>query len=513
MANKIPNLGHLFSMSAATLSNSPAAPTISAPINQASALPEWHAPVYTRQNLSGSPVRLSAIVSALSHSLDLSTGQPIGHAVRSCILGMRIAEELRLSAKTRTDLYYALLLKDCGCSGNASKTFHALGSDDLKAKRDVKTTDWTRTSWETIRYALDHVAPGKSFLERSKAIFALAVNQKKHARDVTKIRCERGSTLARLMGLSEVTAAGILNLDEHWDGSGNPEQLRKYEIPVLSRLMLLAQTLEYYQALHGAEAAIEIAVERSRKWFDPDLVKAAQSLHLRSRLWTDVASDKAFELVLEMDPERKIITDTDAMLDSICVAFANIVDAKSPFTFNHSNGVANATVAIARTLDMNNEEIVFLRHAALLHDLGKLSVSNAILEKPAKLDDAEWQVMRLHPFYTWKVLSGIPGFDRLSEIAASHHEKLNGKGYFRGMTAEHLPVEARILAVADIFDALAADRPYRAGMPLEKVFGILRSDAPHALDPACIDALEQSGITSDQNFIDLHILKDRLNSF
>lgn len=500
-------------MSAAILPSSTAPSAIVPPASVVPPLPDWQAPSYTRSSPSGSPVRLSAIVSALSHALDLSTGQPIGHSVRACVLGMRIAEELRLSLKTRTDLYYALLLKDCGCSGNASKTFHALGSDDLKAKRDVKTTDWTRTSWETLRYAIDHVAPGKSFLERSRALFALAVNQKRHTRDVTKIRCERGSTLARLMGLSDVTASGILNLDEHWDGQGNPEQLRKYEIPVVSRIMLLAQTLENYHAEHGSEAAIKVVTERSKKWFDPDLVKAAQSLHHKGRLWTDVASEKAFDLGLEMDPERKMITDADAMLDSICVAFANIVDAKSPFTFNHSNGVANATIAIARTLGMTDDEIVFLRHAALLHDLGKLSVSNSILEKPAKLDESEWEVMRLHPFYTWKVLAGVPGFGRLSEISASHHEKLNGKGYFRGLTAERLPMEARILAVADIFDALAADRPYRAGMPLEKVFSILRSDAPHALDPTCVDALEQSGITSDQNFVDLHVLKDRLSSY
>ena len=426
---------------------------------------------------------------------------------------MRIAEELRLSTKTRSDLYYALLLKDCGCSGNASKTFHALGSDDLKAKRDVKTTDWTKTSWESVRYALAHVAPGKPFLERSRAIFSLALNQKRHARDVVKIRCERGSTLARLMGLSEVTAGGILNLDEHWDGSGNPEHLERYEIPVVSRIMLLAQTLENYFAEQGPEAAIKVVGERSRKWFDPDLVKAAQALHIRKQLWIDIATDRAFEVGLDMDPEQRMISDADTTLDSICLAFANIVDAKSPFTFNHSNGVANAAVAIGRVLGLPREEIVFIRHAALLHDLGKLGVSNAILEKPAKLDDEEWKVMRSHPFYTWKVLSGIPGFDRLSEIAASHHEKLNGTGYFRGLTAEQMPLQARILVVADIFDALAANRPYREAMPLEKVFGIIRKDTPQGLDGACVEALEQSGVSSDQTFVDLQVLSERLNSF
>lgn len=501
-------LGHYLTMSAATIPNATTAPPV--PIAPpANVLPEWRAPTYLARE-SDVPLRLGAVVSALSHALDLSTGQPTGHSIRTCVLGMRLAQELRLSAKTRSDLYYALLLKDCGCSGNASKTFHALGSDDLRAKRDVKTTDWTKTSWETIRYAIQHVAPGKPFLERSRALFRLALNQKQHTHDVVKIRCERGSTLARLMGLSDVTAAGILNLDEHWDGSGNPEGLRKYEIPVVSRLMLLAQTLENYHAEHGPEAAIDIVTERSRKWFDPDLVKAAQALHIRGSLWKDLGTDRAFTLGLEMEPEQRVITEVDTMLDNICIAFANIVDAKSPFTFNHSNGVANAAVTIARMLGLPREKIVFIRHAALLHDLGKLSVSNAILEKPAKLDNHEWEIMRLHPFYTFKILSGIPGFAHMSEIAASHHEKLNGKGYFRGLTAEDLPLEARILVVSDIFDAIAADRPYREGMPLEKVYRILREDAPHALDSDCVDALQQSGIHSDQTFIDLQILNDRL---
>ncbi|MDQ2947023.1 MAG: phosphohydrolase, partial [Acidobacteriota bacterium] len=159
---------------------------------------------------------------------------------------MRIAEEIGLSEEGRNHLFYSLLLKDCGCSINASKMFHALGSDDLKAKRDVKTTDWTKLSWETLQYAFSHVAPGKPFLERSRALLALALNQKRHTRDVTKMRCDRGATLARLMGLSEDTADAILSLDEHWDGHGNPEGLRRSEIPLLSQIMLLAQTLEVF---------------------------------------------------------------------------------------------------------------------------------------------------------------------------------------------------------------------------------------------------------------------------
>ena len=463
----------------------------------------------TDQSVS-SGIRVASVVAALSKSLDLSTGQTPGHAVRTCLLGMRIGKEYGLTDAQLNALYYALLLKDCGCSGNSSKTFHALGSDDLKAKRDVKTTDWTRTSWETLRYALDHVAPGKPFLERARALFNLALHQKAHTRDVTKIRCERGATLARLMGLPEASAAAILDLDEHWDGSGNPENLMGRDIDLLSRIMLLAQTLENYSVSDSKEFALQIIEQRSKKWFDPAIVKAAAALANRNALWTDIDSENILDHVLAMDRSEAKLTAGDDTLDSICVAFAQIVDAKSPFTYNHSNGVANASIAIAKKLGMSRERIIFVRHAALLHDLGKLGVSNAILEKPAKLDDEEWKAMKRHPVDTWLILKTVPEFAELSEVAASHHEKLNGAGYFRNLTAENLSTESRIIAVADIFDALSAKRPYRDSLPLETVFNIMRKDAPHAIDGDCLRALEESGISSDQSFKDLHSLNQNL---
>lgn len=425
---------------------------------------------------------------------------------------MRIAEEIGAPEQIRNDLFYALLLKDCGCSSNASKTFHALQSDDLKAKGNVKTTDWTSTNWDSIRYALAHVATGKPLLQRTRAFIQLAIKQKVHTKDVVQIRCERGATLARLMGLSENTATGVRNLDEHWDGSGLPEGFIRNEIPLLSRIMLLAQTLEVFHSTQGEQAAMQVSERRKGKWFDPDLVKAAVALHRRKALWADILSDKLMDHCLATDPHQKVIRSTDSSLDSICKAFSQIVDAKSPFTYNHSLGVANAAVSAARMLGLPRERVLFIRHAALLHDLGKLSVPNTILEKNGKLDDAEWQVMRQHAYYTHKVLSSIPGFEELCEVAASHHEKLDGSGYFRGLDASKLPLESRILAVADVFDALASARPYREALPREKVFEILWKDAPRALDADCVKALEQSGTESNQSFIDLENLNQQLTS-
>ena len=388
--------------------------------------------------------------------------------------------------------------------------FHALGSDDLRAKRDVKTVDWTRFNRESLHYALRHVSPGKPFGERMKAILRTAANQKQQTRDVTKIRCERGAFLARLMGLSDATADGIAGLDEHWNGSGNPAGLRQEEIPVLSRIMLLAQTLEVFLESRNGATALEVVLRRSGRWFDPHLVQAAVSLHKRGALWNDLTSRRAFSLVTELEPGHRLMEEGDTTLDSICRAFARIVDAKSPFTYNHSNGVANAAVAIGRVLGLEGRQVLFLRHAALLHDIGKLSVSSAILEKAGSPDEEEWEMLHLHPFYTWKILQGVPGFARMSEIAASHHEKLDGSGYFRGLKAPHLPLEARILVVADMFDALAAQRPYREAMPLDDVFRTMRKDAPHAIDADCLAALEQCGAGCDQTYVDLKTLNEQL---
>ncbi len=432
----------------------------------------------------------------------------MGHSVRSCLLGMRLAREIGLSTDEQQDLYYSLLLKDAGCSSNASMLFHSIGSDDLQAKHDAKTTDWTRQSWEMVQYALKHVAPKRPFWERVKALVNTAIHQKEQGRRVSQIRCERGASLARLMGLSEKTAEAIRSLDEHWDGNGNSEGLKGREIPIFSRVMLFSQTLEVFLETADGETALRVAGERGGRWFDPDLVKAAKSLDRRGALWADVRSENVSELVLRREPNRKRLEEGNTTFDSICMAFAQIVDAKSPFTYDHSNGVANAAVAMARTVGLSKERVLFLRHAALLHDIGKLSVSNEILEKQGKPDAAEWEILRLHPFHSWNILRQIPGFRELSEVAGSHHEKLDGSGYFRGLDAPHLPFEARALAVADVFDALAAKRPYRDAIPVDEVFRIMRNSAPHALDASCIEALEQSGAACDQNYVELESLRE-----
>ncbi|MEP7366025.1 MAG: HD domain-containing phosphohydrolase [Acidobacteriota bacterium] len=444
---------------------------------------------------------MSEVISALSFALDLTEGQPPGHAVRCCVFGIRVAEELGLAADARADLYYASLMKDAGCSTNASKMFRMLGMDEIKAKRDVKTTDWTKTGWESLQYALGHVKPGAPFPERMRALVDMAKNQKQNAHDLVAVRCERGAAIARRIGLREGSVDAIYSLDELWSGIGQPEGRQGEAIPMLSRIMNLAQTVDVFFMTFGPEQALEMARKRSGRWFDPEVVKAFESVAARGELWADLA--RAEDIVVGLEPRQDWLSADDETIDKICLAFADVIDAKSPFTYRHSTGVTGAAVAIARTLSLPESDIVVIRRAALLHDVGKLSVSNAILDKPGKLTDDEWGVVKQHPYYTYEVLNRIPGFDQLSEIAASHHEKLDGSGYFRHLPPERMSVPARILVVADIYDALAAKRPYRDALPFETVIGIMQKDAPKAIDANCFEALKCSVDSATQVTNDL----------
>lgn len=417
----------------------------------------------------------------------------MGHALRSCILGMRIARRAGMSISDQADLYYALLLKDAGCSSNASKLFHLLSADEIRAKRDVKLTDWSRVGWDSFQYAVSHIATGAPFLQRVQALMRAAVNQKTDSATLIKIRCERGASIARRIGFSEATAAAIHSLDEHWNGGGYPDHLAGAQIPLHSRIMNLSQTLEVFLADRGPGAALDVAKARAGRWFDPDLVRAARSLGQSGELWVGLDREDVADLAASFAPNGDQFLLTEERLESICGAFGEIVDAKSPYTYNHSTGVAAAAASIAGNMGLGLEQTRFLRRAALLHDIGKLSVSNAILEKPGKLEAAEWEIVKRHPYYSYEILRRIPGFEELSIVAGAHHERLDGSGYFRNWDASKLSTSCRILAVADVYDALAAKRPYRDAMPREEVFALMRKDAPHALDAECLEALIQAG--------------------
>ena len=449
-------------------------------------------PAKRDQAFTGGTIRVSELISALSYALDLTEGRPMGHSVRSCLIGMRLGTAIGLSTTELGDLYYTLLMKDAGCSSNSSRLYHILNADDIKAKGDLKTTDWTKVGWESLHYAITHVSTGAPFAERVWKLIQVAITQQADSCELVKTRCERGSSIARKLGFSEEVASGIYSLDEHWNGKGYPDGLRGHQIPINARLANLAQTLEVFLEARGPQEAIDAVTRRSGRWFDPRLVQTAVALAADGRLWRDLDKKDVMEFVHAMEPEHRRFTADEKTIDNICLAFAEIIDAKTPFTYQHSNGVADVAVDIALRMGMDRAEIKTLWRAALLHDIGKLGVSNAILEKPGKLTAEEFSSVRQHPFNTYEILSRIPAFVGFSADAAAHHERLNGKGYWQGLQGEQVSLRARILAVADVYDALCAKRPYRDALPVEKVFSMMQADAPHALDAACLQALMET---------------------
>jgi HD-GYP domain-containing protein (c-di-GMP phosphodiesterase class II) len=176
-------------------------------------------------------------------------------------------------------------------------------------------------------------------------------------------------------------------------------------------------------------------------------------------------------------------------LDVIAGAFADIIDAKSPYTFSHSRNVAAYALGIAREMRLDSVIQRRVYRAGLLHDIGKLGVSNSILDKPGPLTASERTAVERHPFFTWEILSRVPAFRDFAWSAALHHERLDGSGYPWHLSGHRLDITARILCVADVYEALTAERPYRAALPWSESSRILAGGRGTEFDPAVLDAL------------------------
>jgi putative nucleotidyltransferase with HDIG domain len=432
-------------------------------------------------------VRLSEVVSALSHALDVTGGQPMGHAERSCLIALRLADVVGLEPARRSSLFYALLLKDAGCSTTAAATASVFGSDDLRVKRESRLIDSNRPL-HALGYLRRNVAPGAPLRQRARHLRAVMALARGGVDALERMRCERGAEIARAIGLDEEAATAITQLFEHWDGHGHPGDRAGEEISLLARMACLAQTMEAFWQQGGAAAACDIARSRRGTWFDPALVDAVAELERDVAFWVSLEAPD----VHAVEPADRVERADTARLDRIAEAFAGIVDAKSPFTARHSAGVAEIAAGIAATMGLDGATQRLLRRAGLLHDVGKLGVSNQILDKPGRLTDVEWTAVRHHPRLSLVILRRVPALADVAQLAAMHHERLDGSGYPYGLGEADLGIPARILQVADVADALSAERPYRAALPVDEVLAIMRDDAGPRLDGDAFAALEAS---------------------
>lgn len=433
-------------------------------------------------------VILSEVISALTFALDLTDNALPGHSLRTCLLGMRLAETVGLPASELTNLYYALLLKDIGYADHVTRLSQIMSADD-------------RTSWSLADLPLD-LASNPMLLERVWKEVLPGVPLPGDIGRLAGVEARlnlntdadqhRGAETMRHLSMSDSTIAAVANIDERWDGSGLPFGHRGVQIPLLARICAVAQTLDAFATEHGAESAMRMLRGRRGTWFDPDLVRAAQSLHVSGRLWThcqarNVEATRAE--VLRLDPGVSSPL-TSERVDRICEAFGNVVDAKSPFTYHHSLGVTEVAVAIATEMELATERISLIRRAAFLHDIGKVAVPNRILDKRGKLDAREWAIVTRHPKISGSILERVRAFRELASLAAEHHERLDGSGYPYGLKAEQLSTESRVIALADCYAAMAEDRPYRPGLDPQDILAEIGRDVPGKFDVTCFLALQ-----------------------
>ena len=427
-------------------------------------------------------------------------GQPAGHCVRCCWIAWHVGDEIGLDDAQLSELYYTVLLKDLGCSSNAARICKLFLADDLTFKRDIKTFDGSLP--EALRFVLSHTGLQAGLAERFRTVVKVFLKSGEISRELVDTRCHRGADIARQMRFAEPVAEGIQNLDEHWDGGGQPLGLKGAEIPIYARIALLAQVVDVFQTANGIDAARQEIARRSGKWFDPEIATAFERVAARPDFWDALRSDGLQEALFLLEPARSIVMVDDDYLDDIAAAFAKVIDSKSPYTAGHSERVTLFTDLIAEQLGVTAERRRWLKRAALLHDIGKLGVSNTILDKPGKLDEDEWSAMRMHAAYSETILSQIAAFRDLAAVAGAHHERLDGKGYPKGLKGDEIAFESRIITVADIFDALTAERPYRAAMPLSKALAIMVEMVGTAIDEDCFDGLQRALALVDQGLAD-----------
>ncbi|MCM8557509.1 HD-GYP domain-containing protein [Sphingomicrobium sediminis] len=427
------------------------------------------------------------MLGAFSYALDLTEGQPAGHSVRCAYIAGRMGATLGLNAEDRRALHYAVLLKDLGCSSNAARIAELYATDDRDFKQSWKTIPTGLPA--TLKFVFSKTGEGGPMGTKIAKIANILKNGDDIAQEMIETRCTRGADISRQLRFGEEVAEAIFSLDEHWDGSGRPEKLSGDAIPLFARIALLCQVADVFHQHAGREAVLAELAHRSGSWLDPQLVRLFADISRDPQFWRDLESPHVDTLSTAMVGLEDRVDVDDDYLDDIAAAFGAVVDAKSPYTGGHSTRVADFAGSMGRIMGLDAGQGRWLHRAALLHDIGKLGVSSLVLEKPGKLGDDEWVEMRDHAAQTHAILSRIGCMADMAPVAAAHHERLDGRGYPLQLDERTISVETRIITACDFYDALTADRPYRAAMPRAKALEIIGNEVGKAVDGACYEAL------------------------
>jgi HD-GYP domain-containing protein (c-di-GMP phosphodiesterase class II) len=403
------------------------------------------------------PVRLAEIVALLSLGTDLGLGQPMEHMIRACLVALRMAERLGLPDKDRRVLYYSGLLAWVGCHTDAYEQARWLG-DDLSLKSDTHYAfDFGRPA-DVAAFMVKHIGgASRPLLSRAGASLGFLRDGRKAMADLAENHYRATDDLAERLELGEDVRAGLKQSFERWDGKG-AFRLKGQQILVTSRLINLADVVEVFRRTAGVEAAVAVARKRRGTHFDPMLVDLfCERAH---DLFDGLEAATSWDAVIAAEPALATVL-PEEKLDDVFEALGSFAELKSPWTLGHARGLADLTVEAGRGVGLSEADLVTLRRATYIHDIGALGVSNEIWDKRGALTASEWERVRLHPYLTQRMLAFSPALAPLGEIAGMHHERLDGSGYPLGLVGGSIGPAARILGAADTYRAMVEARPHR----------------------------------------------------
>ena len=414
---------------------------------------------------SDDQIRLAEVMASLSLATDLGLGQPLEHELGVCLSALELADRLGCSADECSDVYYVALLAHIGCTAAAPYFACWVGGDEIHFQSGVQVLGPASEPAEDIRYLVRRLADDRPLPERARLVAKQLVGGKEQFELAAANLCEGGRLLATRLHLPDEVARALGQVTARWDGKGIPADVEGEQISRPLRIVRVAHDVVAIAQARDLQAAMEALSRRRGRGYDPQVVDAALAEPEVLLGAADVPD--AWERVIAAEPEP-VATISRAGLETVARAFAEFTDLKVGFLRGHSTRVAELAANAAEALGCSRSESSEVRAAGLFHDLGRVSVPNGIWEKRGPLSAGEWERVRLHPYYTERVLERSPALAPLALLAGSHHERLDGSGYHRGATAAQLGVGARLLAAADAFDAMTHDRPHRHALGPEQ---------------------------------------------
>jgi HD-GYP domain-containing protein (c-di-GMP phosphodiesterase class II) len=402
------------------------------------------------------------------------------------VIAVRLGEAAGLDEGQLRDVYYTSLLALIGCTADSHRFAELVGDEMAITGGDGQTVDWGNQT-AAMSYLVRYVGQGQPPLRRAKMLAGFFAAGKGVWIEGARAHCEVAERLSERLGVHATVLPLLRQVFERWDGKGRPAGIQGETIAPAVRVGQLARDVEVFHRLHGVEAAVAMARERRGGSHDPRLV----DLFCRhaETICADLTMESAWETVLAAEPGPRPIMSGD-QLDDAALAVADFTDLKMPFTLGHSRGVAALAEAAAHRCRLPEDDVGALRRAGLMHDLGRVGVTATIWCKPAGLTEGEWERVRLHPYYTERVLARSKSLAPLGTLAAQHHERLDGSGYHRGLAGGMLPPGARLLAAADVYQALTEDRPYRPARPADQAAAEVEREAKAGrLDPEAAAAV------------------------